>query len=226
MVGQYTPNDGGGDTRESLLDAATEAFAGKGFSGARVDEIADRAKANKAMIYYHFGSKEGLYKAVLLRRIAGMREAIGAAIADVKDPLTRLRLLYRGLGCAFGATPALPYIVVHEMLGGGTHMDEEVAGAFKGILDLVRAAVREGVECGSMRPVEPIFVHFMMIAPLLLFGVSRPFRERVLPVVAPSTDPIIPERFREQLDDALTRLVSPRPASTAKKNAKKRRRTK
>jgi TetR/AcrR family transcriptional regulator len=212
------------DTREGLLDAATEAFAEKGFSGARVDAIAERAKANKAMIYYHFGSKEGLYKAVLLRRIGGMHEAIRAAIAGEKNPVTRLRLLYRGLGKAFSATPALPHVIVHEMLAGGVHMDEEVAGAFKGILDLVRSAVREGVDCGQMRAVDPILVHFMMIAPLLIFGVSRPFRERMLPVAAPSTDPITLERFRDQLDDALTRLVSPRPGA-AKNNAKKRRRT-
>ena len=45
------------DTRGNLIESATEVFVEKGFSGARVDEIARRAKANKAMIYYHFGSK-------------------------------------------------------------------------------------------------------------------------------------------------------------------------
>lgn len=72
MVGQVKSHD----TRENLLASATEVFVKKGFSGARVDEIARRAKANKAMIYYHFGSKEGLYKAVLLKYIGGLHEEI------------------------------------------------------------------------------------------------------------------------------------------------------
>jgi TetR/AcrR family transcriptional regulator len=216
MVGQQPTNESA-DTRESLLASATEAFAERGFSGARVDEIAERAGANKAMIYYHFGSKEGLYKAVLLRRIGGMDGAIRAATADEKDPVARLRLVYRVLGRVFRETPALPYILVQEMLAGGAHMDEEVARALKGILDLVRSAVTEGVERRRMRDVDPILVHFTMIAPLLIFGVSRPFRERLLPVAAPLNDPITPEKFRDYLDDALARLVEPRPRDRDKK---------
>jgi TetR/AcrR family transcriptional regulator len=207
MVGQLVLDD----TKESLLRSATEVFAEKGFSGARVDEIALKAGANKAMIYYHFKSKEGLYKAVLLRRIGGIHREISAAMVAEEDPVERLQLLYRGLGSAFQAQPALPFIMVREILAGGAHMDAEVAGAFKGILDLVRAAVEEGVARHRMRRVDPIVVHFMMMAPLLIFNVSRPYRARLLPVAAPSTDPITPEAFAVQIEDALARLVAPGP---------------
>ena len=204
MVGQLATDD----TRESLLRSATEVFAEKGFSGARVDEIALKAKANKAMIYYHFRSKEGLYKAVLLRHIGGIHEEIGAAMVAEEDPVERLQLLYRGLGSAFQAQPALPFIMVREILAGGAHMDAEVAGAFKGVVDLVRAAVDEGVAQHRMRRVNPIVVHFMMMAPLLIFNVSRPYRARFLPVAAPSIEPITPEVFAAQIEDALARLVA------------------
>jgi len=212
MVGQ-DPQD---DTRESLLSSATEAFAEKGFSGARVGEIAAKANANKAMIYYHFRSKEGLYKAVLLRHIGGIHRKIGAATAAEKDPVRRLRRIYHGLGGAFQAQPALPFMMLREILAGGANMDAEVAGAFKGVLDLVRAAVQEGVAVSRMRRVNPVFVHFMMIAPLIIFNVSRPFRDRLLPVAAPSVDPITPEAFTAQLEDALARLVAPDPVHSAK----------
>lgn len=49
------------DTRRRLLEAALVVFADKGFSGAGIREIAERAKANSAMVQYHFGSKEGIY---------------------------------------------------------------------------------------------------------------------------------------------------------------------
>ena len=53
-----------------ILDVATSEFAEHGFSGARVDEIAARTRTTKRMIYYYFGSKEGLFVAVLERAYA------------------------------------------------------------------------------------------------------------------------------------------------------------
>jgi len=56
-------------SRERILSAALKEFAAKGFSGARVDFIARRAAINKRMLYHYFGNKEGLFKAVLRRKI-------------------------------------------------------------------------------------------------------------------------------------------------------------
>src|SRR5919197_2535533 len=51
-------------TRKRILDAAIEAFSAKGYAGARVAEIADRAGVNKQLIAYYFGGKEGLYQEI------------------------------------------------------------------------------------------------------------------------------------------------------------------
>src|SRR6202142_4140683 len=56
-------------TRARILSAALKEFAAKGFAGARVDTIARRAAINKRMLYHYFGNKEGLFKAVLRRKI-------------------------------------------------------------------------------------------------------------------------------------------------------------
>jgi AcrR family transcriptional regulator len=210
------------ETSDNLLRAAVEVFANKGFSGARVEEIAQRAKANKAMIYYHFGSKEGLYKAVLLRHMSGIHREIGSAIEAERDPVRRLQRLYRSLGDAFRERSTLPFIMLREILAGGAHMDVEVARAFKGIVDLVRASIEEGRAQGRIRALNPIFVHFMMVAPLIIFSVSRPFRERLLPVAAPAGDRITPEAFLVQLEDALARLVAPGPAPSVRARRRKR----
>jgi len=57
-------------TRTRILSAALKEFAAKGFAGARVDAIARRAAINKRMLYHYFGDKEGLFRAVLRRKIA------------------------------------------------------------------------------------------------------------------------------------------------------------
>lgn len=60
-------------TKASILAAARMEFAAKGLDGARVDQIAKRAKANKQLVYYYFGSKDSLYKAALDATYAEIR---------------------------------------------------------------------------------------------------------------------------------------------------------
>ena len=52
-------------TRRDILKAATQEFAARGFGGARLDAIADQMQTTKAMVYYYFNRKEGLYQAVV-----------------------------------------------------------------------------------------------------------------------------------------------------------------
>ncbi len=56
-------------TRARILAAALKEFAARGFAGTRVDAIARRAAINKRMLYHYFGDKEGLFRAVLRRKI-------------------------------------------------------------------------------------------------------------------------------------------------------------
>lgn len=62
-------------TKARILKAAKQEFAKLGLGGARVDEIAERAKANKRMIYHYFGSKEELFKIVLEEAYIDIRTA-------------------------------------------------------------------------------------------------------------------------------------------------------
>ncbi|WP_229052408.1 TetR family transcriptional regulator [Aeromicrobium sp. Leaf350] len=80
-------------TRAELLATATTVFAEMGYSGARVDEIAERTRTTKRMIYYYFGGKEQLYLAVLENAYRGIRDAEQALHVDDLDPLDALRAL-------------------------------------------------------------------------------------------------------------------------------------
>ena len=81
-------------TRKRILAAALQEFSAKGIDGARVDAIAERAGTNKRMLYYYFGSKDDLFRAVLRRRLAERaptareRDRTGPGrIADLQDRL-------------------------------------------------------------------------------------------------------------------------------------------
>jgi AcrR family transcriptional regulator len=64
-------------TRARILTAALDEFAAAGRAGARVDRIAARSGVNKRMIYHYFGNKDGLYAALLERRLSGLEATLG-----------------------------------------------------------------------------------------------------------------------------------------------------
>lgn len=80
-------------TRAELLAVATEVFAESGYSGARVDEIAERTRTTKRMIYYYFGGKEQLYLAVLENAYRGIRVAEQKLKVDHANPVEAIRRL-------------------------------------------------------------------------------------------------------------------------------------
>ena len=82
-------------TREKILAAAVAEFAAKGLAGARVDAIARRARVNKQMLYYCFGSKRELYRVVLSRKLTDrihfldqLPETIEEALLHIYDHST------------------------------------------------------------------------------------------------------------------------------------------
>lgn len=93
------PEQGGGSRRnpertsKAILAAATREFAGKGYSGAGVNEIARRAGINKRMLYHYFGDKEGLYLAVFEAAYSGIRSAESRLQLDESDPVEGIRTL-------------------------------------------------------------------------------------------------------------------------------------
>ncbi|HED23724.1 MAG TPA: TetR/AcrR family transcriptional regulator, partial [Firmicutes bacterium] len=56
------PNDDNQNAKQRILNAAEEVFAEKGFDGARVDDISNRAGVNKALLYYYFSGKQDLFE--------------------------------------------------------------------------------------------------------------------------------------------------------------------
>jgi len=109
------PRDGNpAETRRDILKAAEESFAAAGFAGATTRQVATRAGVNVATLHYHFGNKEGLYRAVLEEAISGKLPSVEAAGA----PAERLSRLV-GQIWDFGASrPALARLSLLDRLAG------------------------------------------------------------------------------------------------------------
>lgn len=197
MTGTRTdpPRSGGSRdsaaTKEALLAAGLEEFAAKGFDGTPVDSIARLAGVNKAMINYHFGGKEGLYRAILDAEFRWLEERLVDLRSAALDAPTRLERFVAVFGDLHARRPHLSQMMMREIMSGGRHLDESLLSRVLGVFSIVQSIVEAGVRQGAFRPVHPLLTHLTVIGSLIFFFASTPFRERLvltgrLPVDMPS----------------------------------------
>jgi len=80
-------------TKKNILEVATKEFAANGYAGARVDTISELTRTTKRMIYYYFGSKEGLYIAALEGAYAAIRRLESELDVEALAPVDALRAI-------------------------------------------------------------------------------------------------------------------------------------
>jgi AcrR family transcriptional regulator len=169
----------GPDSRARLLAAAVEEFAAHGLAGASVDRIARKARLNKAMVYYHFASKDALYRETIRSTFA----AFGARVQAVRDeaaaPADRLAAFLRAFLDEALRHPAFPRMVLRELGESGRHLDAETARAWVLVPQAFFAILEDGVAQGAFRPVHPLAAFLTVIGPGVLAIASLPARTRV-----------------------------------------------
>jgi AcrR family transcriptional regulator len=157
------------ETRARILAAALVEFSAKGIAGARVDRIAEAARTNKRMLYHYFGSKEGLYRAVLHQRLTE-RPPVGDIETDEAD---RLGLLFERL------TDSRDYLrlLMWEALERGAdsvEAEEERRASLARVLGRVRVAQEEGRVTSDLDPALLVLAELAMAAyPLVFPQVTR-----------------------------------------------------
>ena len=153
-------------TIRSILDAAAMEFAETGFEGARVDQIAERAGVNKAMIYYHIGDKQALYSRILHDVLGHTAERMASGIQSVQTPREKLRAYIQSLGKTVLEHPYGPRIMMREMASGGQALPDVAIEDFAAIIGMVADVIASGVHTGEFVEVNPITLHLMVVGGL------------------------------------------------------------
>jgi len=162
-------------TMAGIMAVATQEFAAKGLTGARIDAIADATHTSKRMIYYYFGSKEGLYLAVLeesYRRIRQTESDLQLADLPPADALAKL------VGFTFDhhyGNQDFVRLVMSENIQRGEYLaqskliQELNVSVIESIEELYQRGVKEGV---FRKGLDPIDIH-ASISALTFFNVSN-----------------------------------------------------
>ena len=164
---------------DQILAAAAAEFAERGFAGARVDRIARRARVNKAMLYYHFTSKQQLYRTLLRRSFTTASTRLNAIAAGDAAPEDKVNDAIAAFASVVREHAFLPSVMLREVADAGAHLDRDTLAALAGVPRAFAAIVAEGVASGALRGVNPLAAYFTIIAPIVFFHASAPIRQQL-----------------------------------------------
>ena len=189
----------GGEGPERLLAAAGRLFAAKGFVGASVREILQAADVSRPVLYYHFGSKEGLYLAVARRAATDYEAALARAAAGAGTASERIRRVCRvhasavhgGILLAMAAE-ALP------LAASDASLDPAVRPGRARVLEVVRGLIAEGTAHDEFAACDPEDVALALVAGAELTGA---------PVALASEEPPPGDRLDRVLSVVLSGLA-------------------
>ena len=148
-------------TRRDILRIATAAFADRGFAGARVDEIAELTQTTKRMIYYYFGSKEGLYLRVIEEAYRGIRDLERHLDVEDLDPADALRRLAETTFDHHTSHRDFVRLVQIENIHRAEHIlrSEVIHDLNTPAIDTLRAVMRRGIAEGVFRSAQQRRIH-------------------------------------------------------------------
>jgi TetR/AcrR family transcriptional regulator len=193
---------------DRILAAAALEFSARGFAGARVDRIARRARVNKAMLYYHFHSKQDLYRSLLRKTFAEAAvhlQTIAAGGGSAPEKIDRVVSAFAEFVRGHDFFPA---IMLREVAEGGAHLDPETLRVLVSVPRAFFAILHDGVEQGTLRPMHPIVAYFSMLAPIVFFLAASPIRKQVTARHLMNLTALTPDEFVHQLQEGLRRTLA------------------
>jgi TetR/AcrR family transcriptional regulator len=198
-----------GESVGRILEAATEVFAGVGFAGARVDEIARRAGVNKATIYYHIGDKKALYTRVIHDVFADLGKRIANNISESQEPEEKLKTYIHNIAFTLDQHPHIPQIMMRELASGGRHFPEVVTEDFARIFAMLKEILEQGFLKGVFIELDPFILHPMVIGPLIFHKNLQAVRDKLsqAPEMLGHLDALVSAGIAEKIENVLLRAV-------------------
>lgn len=154
-------------TQKRILDAAKKEFSRNGLGGARVDVIAERAQANKRMIYHYFESKEALFQRVLEDAYTDIRQAEQKLELDHLDARTALETFVRFTWKYYLSNPEFLTLVNSENLHKAKHLkkSEIVPVLSRKLVSMVDRLLERGAKEGVFREgIDPVQLNITIAA--------------------------------------------------------------
>jgi TetR/AcrR family transcriptional regulator len=194
-------------TRKAILRAAIREFSTNGLAGARTDAIAESAKVNKALLYYYFKSKHGLYAAAIEEVSTAVAERTLAALDSKHSGGERLLRTALSHFDRILTQRDFQSLMQQEMVrmrrGESEVFPSIVENFFKPMLGKLQEAVLDGIKAGELCPVDWLQVLYSALGANVFYFLSAPLMRLLLP-----SDPLAPAAIEARRKAAVQYLGS------------------
>lgn len=192
-----TPNPGEESAEQRIFDAAHELFVQKGLDGAKMQEIADRAGINKALLHYYYRSKEKLYEMVA-KAVIGRAVPTVLKMIESNEPLDqkipKFIDFYIDL---ISKNPFIPLFVITELNKHPERFFETILPKDLPKPDVFFAQIEEEVKKGNLRPVKPQHVLMNIVSMCVFPFVAKPMIRIVMGLSLEEMNQLLAERKEE-----------------------------
>jgi AcrR family transcriptional regulator len=157
-------------SKEKIIEAAIEVFFDKGFDGASMREIAEKAGLTKPMIYYHFKNKEALYLELIEEYLDLFCQGLESMLAKDSDPRATLSAIIDFFEQTFARGAKVYNIIQREIIGNGHYVALLTEKYFIKLSQNIAGFLQQGQQSGFIRPdLDPQLAEMSLISILLLY---------------------------------------------------------
>ncbi len=186
-------------TEERIIIAAKQVFFEKGMAGARMQDIADRAGINKALLHYYFRSKEKLFFLIFQESIQSFLPQIQTLFSQTPDINSMIRGFVQTYMAMLSRQPYLAAFIVQEINRNPESMWEAMSnsGSTPFPIQAFQQLVTREVNAGNIRPIDPLqlWAHIMGLCIFPFLG--RPLMKMVFQYSDPQFDQFLVDRQEE-----------------------------
>lgn len=169
-----------GVARQQLLQSAIRLLNERGIGNVSLNDVARDAKLNPALVTYYFGTKDNLFQAVVEQVIGEWRAEVIAAMPQEAGPEQKLRSRARATMYFLRRYPSLTKLIIHQMITVKSKESRFFIENFARVnFEEHREILKNGVEAGRFRAVDPLFFFAHYIAMGDLYATSLPMMERL-----------------------------------------------
>lgn len=189
---------------EKIIHAAKKVFLKNGYAGARMQDIANEASINKALLHYYFRNKESLFRVIFLDSFQTMTPLLNQMILDESSVIDKIKAFIDIYINMLNENPYIPLFVINELATKPERITSAIKGNEKGMPDfkLLMRKIEEAGKTREINKVDPESLIVNIISLCIFPFLSRPMMELLL-----QKPPVEYSRFLSERKAAITELV-------------------
>lgn len=162
------------NTEQKILAAARQVFIEKGMDGARMQDIADRAGMNKALLHYYFRSKEKLFEMVFMEQASQFLPKVGSIMMSDAPLFTKIEQFVEVYIDKLTENPFMPLFILNELNRQPESFILKIWGEKRPPVQMFAMQVVEEAKKGTIRPIEPPQLIVNMVSMCIFPFVAKP----------------------------------------------------